>query len=87
VIVEYNEEQDENAFLIDIMCQFRRYIVQKKHSEVSKTLEELIFRRRYLYYSFSCFLLDLERENEEYRLDYMLMCVIRVGFDSLIWEI
>jgi hypothetical protein len=48
VIVEHNEEQDENAFLIDIMCQFRGYIVQKKHSEVSKTLEELTFRRRYL---------------------------------------
>ena len=64
----------------DIMCQFRRYIVQNEHAELSKKLEELTFQSNmsgiFAKYSCSCCLLDVERENEDFRLDFMLMCAV-----------
>jgi hypothetical protein len=47
----------------------------KVHAEQFKKLEELSFRRRYLGYLLSIvvviFTFDLERDNEDFRLDFM----------------
>jgi hypothetical protein len=38
-------------------------------------------------YNCNCCLFVLERENSDFRLAVVLMCVFRVCLDSVIWEI
>lgn len=41
---DHQEKSSENSFMREVMGQFRQYIMQKEHAELTKKVEELTFQ-------------------------------------------